>query len=186
MSALAFSPTPSPAEVLEPTPDGMRRAMGAFPSGVTVVTAVHDDEPVGFTCQSFASLSLDPPLVLFCATSEGRAWARIREAEAFCVNVLAEDQVEMCQRFGSRTGLRFAGLDWATSPYGAPSLPGAVLRVHATLETVHAAGDHDIAIGRVQGLELSTAAPLVFHRGRFGLDAPKAGFAHWGEQDFWS
>ena len=111
MSALAFSPTPPPAEVLEPTPDVMRRAMGAFPSGVTVVTAVHDDEPVGFTCQSFASLSLEPPLVLFCATREGRAWARIREAGAFCVNVLAEDQVDLCQRFGSRNGLRFEGLE---------------------------------------------------------------------------
>lgn len=182
------APHPQLAEVLEPSPDGMRRALGAFASGVTVVTSVAGDEPVGFTCQSFASLSLDPPLVLFCAGREGRAWARIREVGRYCVNVLAEEQLDVCARFGSRTGARFAGLDWDLSEFGTPSLPGALLRVHCTLENTHAAGDHDIAVGRVLGLELGgDVPPLVFHRGRFGLGAqqPVDAAALWGWGDRW-
>ena len=186
-------PTPAPphpalSESLLPSPEAMRRALGAFPSGVTVVTAVEGGEPVGFTCQSFTSLSLEPPLVLFCAGRKGQAWARIRAAGRFCVNVLAEHQLDLCGRFGSRSGARFEGLDWELSTWGAPSLPGAPLRVHCTLEETHAAGDHDIAVGRVQGLELGPdTPPLVFHRGRFGLDGRQQldAAALWGYGDRW-
>src|SRR3546814_8349050 len=79
----------------------MRRAMGIFASGVTVVTGLDDDGPVGFACQSFASVSLDPPLVLFCADHGGRSWPRIRATGRFSVNVLGEDQDELCGRFRS-------------------------------------------------------------------------------------
>lgn len=187
LTASVAAPAPC-IEVLEPSPDAMRRALGAFPSGVTVVTAVEGDEPVGFTCQSFASLSLDPPLVLFCAGREGRAWARIRRAGRLCVNVLAADQVDACGRFGSRTGARFDGLDWDLSAWGTPALPGALLRVHCSLADVHVAGDHDIAVGRVEGLELGPdVPPLVFHRGRFDHDSgqPADPAALWGWGDRW-
>lgn len=172
---------------LAPSPDAMRRALGAFPSGVTVVTSLDDDEPVGFACQSFASLSLDPPLVLFCASRSGRSWARIRDTGRWCVNVLGEHQVEMCERFGSPRGERFAGLDWERTDHHTPALPEAVLRVHCTLEDVHVAGDHDIAVGRVDGLEVGASSrPLVFHRGRFGLDAATAAAPNWwGWREHW-
>lgn len=174
-------------ELLSPEPDAMRRAMGAFASGVTVVTALDGDEPVGFACQSFASLSLEPPLVLFCAGRTGQSWQRVRAAERFCVNVLGEDQIDVCARFGSRNGARFTDLDWEVSRWGAPALPGAQLRVHCVLEDVHDGGDHDIAVGRVVGLELSGGGrPLLFHRGRFGLDSPAAVVpAQWGFGDRW-
>jgi 3-hydroxy-9,10-secoandrosta-1,3,5(10)-triene-9,17-dione monooxygenase reductase component len=183
-------PTTAPPAVtqrLDPTPDALRRALGAFASGVTVVTALDGEEPVGFTCQSFASLSLDPPLVLFCATRDGRAWQRIRRAGRFCVNVLADDQVDCCHRFGSRDGRRFDGLDWQRSEWVTPALPGTPLRVHCDLDAVHPGGDHEIAVGAVLGLELAHGTtPLLFHRGRLGLVEPlEHGGSRWDRGDRW-
>ncbi|MFG2086832.1 MULTISPECIES: flavin reductase family protein [unclassified Spirillospora] len=87
-------------------------------TGVTVLAAVDGGEPVGFACQSFSSVSLEPPLILFCADKRGRSWPRIRTAGHFRVNVLGEEQRELCERFGSSRGRKFAGLDWAVSPWG--------------------------------------------------------------------
>ncbi|MFF2732435.1 flavin reductase family protein [Streptomyces sp. NPDC058008] len=179
-----------------PTPDGMRRALGSFATGVTVVTGLDgEDEPVGFACQSFASVSLEPPLVLFCADHRGRAWPRIRASGRFCVNVLAEGQAGLCERFGSRRGAKYEGLGWDLSPWGTPSLRGVLMRAHAEVYAVHAAGDHDVVIGRVLELETETSAeqrPMLFFRGRFGVDgapaAPPAlptGRFTWGMGDLW-
>ncbi|MFE3176584.1 flavin reductase family protein [Amycolatopsis sp. NPDC059090] len=154
-----------------PTPLEMRRALSRFASGVTVVTGVDDGEAVGFTCQSFTSVSLEPPLVLFCADRDGRAWPRIRAAGRFCVNVLSEPQADLCGRFGSRRGLRFEGLNWELSRWGTPELPGVLLRVHADIETVHRAGDHDVVLGRVLALDPGTdERPMIFYRGDFGVE----------------
>ncbi|MHA4852889.1 flavin reductase family protein [Rhodococcus sp. MSC1_016] len=159
-------------QIAAPTPDEMRRNLGHFASGVTVVTGLDADGPVGFTCQSFASVSLAPPLILFCADHRGRAWPRIQESGRFTVNVLHENQTDLCMRFGSSRGEKFDGLDWEGSPWATPSLPGVLMRVHADVQSVHTAGDHDIVIGRVLGLEsLSDERPLVFFRGGFGLGA---------------
>ncbi|MBM9458335.1 flavin reductase family protein [Nocardioides sp. zg-536] len=151
----------------------MRSALGRFASGVTVITGTDDDGPVGFACQSFASVSLDPPLVLFCADHGGRSWPRIRRSGRFTVNVLAEDQDDLCHRFGRRGGLKFDGLDYSMSRWGTPSLDDVLVRVHAEVETVHVAGDHDVVIGRVVELEqLRDTRPMVFFSGRFGIDLP--------------
>ncbi|MGW5642386.1 flavin reductase family protein [Saccharopolyspora sp. NPDC003752] len=177
----------APAAVA-PTPLEMRRAMGTFASGVTVVTG-YDGEPVGFACQSFASVSLEPPLVLFCADHRGRSWPRIRDAGRFCVNVLAERQNDLCDRFGSSRGAKFEGLPWQLSRWGSPALPGVLLRVHAEVHDVHAAGDHDVVIGRVLELETpADAPPMVFFRGRFGI-APEPELVMpdaWGWGDTWA
>jgi flavin reductase (DIM6/NTAB) family NADH-FMN oxidoreductase RutF len=160
-----------------PTPERMRRALGSFATGVTVVTGLDAaGAPVGFACQSFASVSLEPPLVLFCADHRGRSWPRIRESGRFCVNVLAEDQSGLCERFGSSRGAKYAGLDWELSRWGTPVFDGVLTRVHAEVHAVHPAGDHDVVIGRV--LELETPPPvqpagerpMLFFRGRFGVD----------------
>ncbi|KRF21293.1 flavin oxidoreductase [Nocardioides sp. Soil797] len=179
-----------------PKPDEMRAAMGIFASGVTIVTGVDDEGPVGFACQSFASVSLDPPLILFCADHRGRSWPRIRETGRFCVNVLGEDQAELCSRFGSSRGARFEGLDWELSQWGAPALGGVMLRVHCAVETVHLAGDHDVVIGRVQELEYDGyERPMIFYRGAFGTefddpsrrlpDATPASLLNWGDGIRW-
>ena len=154
----------------------MRRVMGHFATGVTIVTGLDitsDDggEPVGFACQSFTSVSLDPPLVLFCAASTGRSWPRMQAAGVFSVNVLAEDQLALCKVFASGSDDKFAGLDWRPTLWG-PSLDNVLATVHCTIETVHSAGDHDVVIGRVRELVTHRdAAPLVFFRGEFGLAA---------------
>ncbi|WP_327349187.1 flavin reductase family protein [Streptomyces sp. NBC_01321] len=186
MSAESLTAPPT-GEVTAPTPQEMRRAMGAFATGVTVVTGMDRGDPVGFACQSFASVSLEPPLVLFCADHKGRAWPRIRESGRFCVNVLAEDQTDVCGRFGSSRGSKFDGLDWDLSRWDTPSLRGVLIRVHAEVDDVHVAGDHDVVIGRV--LELGTVTerrPMLFFRGRFGVeDQPVTMPDPWGWGDHW-
>lgn len=155
------TPHPSPAE--------LRRVLGHFATGVTVVTGyASSGDPVGFACQSFASVSLDPPLVLFCAARSGRSWPRLRDTGIFCVNVLRHEQTDLIERFGSPSGPRFEGLEWDASDYGAPALRGVLMRVHGTVEQVHAAGDHDVVIGRVLALEDGEPGrPMLFYRGRF-------------------
>ena len=174
-------------EAMQPTPAAMRRAMGSFATGVTVVTG-YDDGPVGFACQSFASVSLEPPLVLFCADHRGRAWPSIRRSGRFTVNVLAEEQDDLCQRFGSNRGRKYDELDWSLSSWGTPALPGVLMRVHAQVETVHVAGDHDVVLGRVLELETDPGQrrPRLFFRGRFGIDDPAAvAPSVWGWGDHW-
>lgn len=161
----------SVAETSAPTPDELRRAMSAFASGVTVVTGLDAEGPVGFACQSFASVSLDPPLLLFCADHRGRAWPRIRETGRFTVNVLGEEQQDLCARFGSSRGAKYDGLDWAVSHWDTPALPDVLLRVHAEVFDVQVAGDHDVVLGRVLEVELlEQARPMIFFRGGFGVD----------------
>jgi len=161
--------------VHEPSPERMRRALSSFASGVTVVAGLDADGPAGFACQSFASVSLTPPLVLFCADHGGRTWPRIRATGRFSVNVLAEDQTDLCGRFGSSRGRKFDELGWTTSAWGTPSLPDVLCRVHAEVASVHVEGDHDVVIGRVLALETPrTGRPLVFYRGRFGVDGDGA------------
>ena len=178
---------PLEPDVSEPTPAQMRTAMSAFATGVTVVTGLDADQPVGFACQSFASVSLEPPLVLFCADHRGRTWPRIRARGRFAVNVLGQDQTDLCQRFGSSAGRRFDELDWTLSRWETPSLLNVLLRVHAEVESVHVAGDHDVVVGRV--LELETpreSLPLLFFRGRFGVETPTTVAPNpWGYGDRW-
>jgi flavin reductase (DIM6/NTAB) family NADH-FMN oxidoreductase RutF len=167
----------------------MRRAMGMFASGVTVVAGIDDGEPVGFACQSFASVSLDPPLVLFCADHRGRAWPRIRRAGRFTVSVLRDDQAEVCARFGSSRGLKFDGLDWHESSWGTPVIEDVLLRVHCAVENVHPTGDHDVVIGRVLALDAPETEhrPMIFFRGGFGIGAadPVVAPGDWTVRDHW-
>jgi len=153
--------------------------LGHFATGVTIITGLDGGEPAGFTCQAFASVSLEPPLVLFCADHRGRSWPRIRRGGRFTVNVLDEGQADLCARFGSRTGRKFEGLPWEESSLGTPVLPGALLCVHAEISAVHQAGDHDIVVGLVREVSYSgPRRPLVFYRGQFGLDPDADALAH--------
>jgi 3-hydroxy-9,10-secoandrosta-1,3,5(10)-triene-9,17-dione monooxygenase reductase component len=160
------------------TASAMRAALGRFATGVVIITAVDDGEPVGFACQSFASVSLDPPLVLFCADRGGRSWARVRRAGRFTANVLSAEQRDLCSRFGSRDGRRYDGLAWSMSRWLTPSLPGVLARVHCEIDDVHTAGDHHVVIGAVRELETpQDAGPLVYFRGSYdvpGIPGPEA------------
>jgi len=152
-----------------PSPEHFRAVLGHFCTGVTVVTAIDDDGPVGFTAQSFTSLSLDPPLVIVCPGKGSTTWPRIEAAGAFCVNVLAEDQEELCRGFAMRGGEKFAGVGYTPAPRtGAPLLAGVLAWVDCRLEHIHDGGDHVIVVGRVLDLGLAEGRPLLFYRGGFG------------------
>ena len=149
-------------------PGDFRHVLGHFASGITVVTAIDDGEPVGFACQSFTSLSLDPPLVLFCPSKSSTTWPRIQRAGRFCVNVLAEDQQKVSQKFAVSGGDKFREIAWRPSNNGSPIIDDVLAWVDCTLENVHEAGDHYVVIGRV--LELSVDRehkPLLFFRGEY-------------------
>ena len=151
-------------------PGVMRDVLGHFASGVTVVTAQTPDGPIGFTCQSFSSLSLDPPLVAFAPARTSRTWSLLREIGRFCINVLAEGQDDVSQRF-ARTGAdKFDAISWLPSPHGAPVLEGVVAWIDAELWAEYDGGDHTIVVAHVLDLGASAERrPLLFHRGAYGL-----------------
>jgi 3-hydroxy-9,10-secoandrosta-1,3,5(10)-triene-9,17-dione monooxygenase reductase component len=153
-------------------PATMREVLGHFASGVVVVTARGSDGPLGFTCQSFASLSLDPALISFSPARSSSTWPRIREVGAFCVNVLAADQRRLSGGFARSGADKFAGVSWSPGPEGAPVLAGACAWIGCTLWREYDGGDHTIAVGRVRDLGADAArTPLLYHRGRYGLAA---------------
>ena len=150
----------------------MRDVLGHFVSGIVVITAAGPDGPLGFTCQSFSSLSLEPPLVSFAPARSSTTWPRIREVGAFCVNVLAADHQEISAGFARSGTDKFAGVAWRPGPSAAPLLEGVSAWVDCTLWGEHDGGDHTIAIGHVQDLGADPARmPLLFYRGRYGVTA---------------
>ena len=153
----------------------LREVLGHFASGVTVVTAVTDDGPIGFTCQSFSSLSLDPPLVVFAPARTSVTWPRLRDLGRFCINVLAEGQDAVSQSF-ARSGVdKFAGVDWTPSAHGSPVLDGVVAWIDTELWAEYDGGDHTLVAAKVLDLGAdSTLRPLLYHRGSYG-------FLHHGE-----
>jgi len=151
-----------------------RSVLGHFPTGVTVITAVVDGAPVGFTIGSFTSVSLDPPLVGFLPMVTSERWQVMRPAGAFCVNVLAADQAAWCWQF-AKTSIDdpFEGVTWTPAPVtGSPIIDGAIAWMDCTTEQVVEAGDHHFVMGRIQALEHAEAdhepAPLLFYRGKLG------------------
>ncbi|MEU5795844.1 flavin reductase [Streptomyces lavendulae] len=151
-----------------------RRVLGTFASGVTVITAPAAEGergPAGFACQSFSSLSLDPPLVCFMVARTSTTWPRIARAGVFCVNILGAGQAELCRAFAVRGADKFAGVPHTPAPRtGSPRLLGAAAWIDCTVHAVHPGGDHLIVTGRVDALGTTEdpPAPLLFHRGRFG------------------
>jgi 3-hydroxy-9,10-secoandrosta-1,3,5(10)-triene-9,17-dione monooxygenase reductase component len=152
-------------------PRTMRDVLGHFASGVTVVTAQGDDGgPIGFTCQSFSSLSLDPPLVVIAPARTSRTWPRLRALGRFCVNVLAEDQTALSTRFARSTADKFAGVSWRPSSQGQPVLDDVVAWIDCELWAEYDGGDHTLVVARVLDLGANPARrPLLFHRGTYGL-----------------
>ncbi|MEV7233670.1 flavin reductase family protein [Streptomyces sp. NPDC051020] len=157
-----------------------RRVLGHFASGVTVVTA-HDpddtDGPAGFACQSFASLSLDPPLVTFMVARTSTTWPRIARAGAFCVNILGADQGALCRSFAVSGADKFAGVPYEAAPAtGSPLLDSVPAWIDCRIQAVHTGGDHLIVVGRVEALGAADGSdPLLFHRGAFGRFGPLTG-----------
>jgi 3-hydroxy-9,10-secoandrosta-1,3,5(10)-triene-9,17-dione monooxygenase reductase component len=151
-------------------PHAMREVMGHFASGVTVVTAVTDDRPIGFTCQAFSSLSLDPPLVVFAPARTSRTWPLLRGIGRFCINVLAEGQDAVSQNFARSGADKFSGVSWRPSLHGSPVLDDVVAWIDGELWAEYDGGDHTLAVARVLDLGADPRRrPLLYHRGAYGL-----------------
>ena len=146
-----------------------RNVMGHFPTGVTVITATPDTGPVGMAVGSFCSVSLDPPLVAFFPDRTSSSWPKIEAAGSFCVNILGEDQEDVCRRFASKGDDKFAGLGWQPAASGAPLIDGVVAWIDCDIDSVLDAGDHFCVVGAVRDLDVADdGGPLLFFRGGYG------------------
>jgi 3-hydroxy-9,10-secoandrosta-1,3,5(10)-triene-9,17-dione monooxygenase reductase component len=146
-----------------------RQAVGAFTTGVTVVTTCDDSgERYGLTANSFASVSLDPPLVLFCVDNRAPSLQGFIKSQHFAINVLASDQEDIAKRFARRSEDKFAGLNWRVGIFGAPLLDRCIAHIECRFEHSLPSGDHAIVIGRVHRVKVYAGEPLTFHRSQFG------------------
>lgn len=163
-------------DAFEPGPENaraFRQCLGRFATGVTVVTTTGPGGPLGITANSFASVSLDPPLVLWSPAKRSARFAAFCGAQHYAIHVLAADQEPLARRF-ARAGHGFEGLDWKTGPEGVPLLEGVVARFLCRQAAVHEGGDHAIIVGRVAQAAQREGAPLVFLGGQYGGFAPFA------------
>jgi flavin reductase (DIM6/NTAB) family NADH-FMN oxidoreductase RutF len=161
---------------LDGTPDAvsMRRAMGQFATGVTVITTVTGErQPAGCTVSAFSSLSLDPPLVLVCIDQGRVMHQQLTAAPGYVVNVLRTDQRELAVRFAGRGEDRFTALRTTPGRHGIPLIDGAIAHVQCDLHSVLDGGDHAIIVGRVRALATHAGDPLLYAQGAF-LDLPPA------------
>ena len=134
------------------SPSHFREVLGHFASGLTIVTAVDDEGPVGFTCQAFMSLSLDPPLIAIAPSKASTSWPRISSSgDLLCEHVMAEDQEALCRDFaisGRERSDKFSGVGWRPGEDGVPVLDGALAWVVCRIAQSHEAGDHELVVGR--------------------------------------
>ena len=148
----------------------LRSALGRFTTGVTIATCRDlDGRPIGLTCNSFNSLSLDPPLVLWSLRAASPALAAFREASHFAINVLSEAQVGLSRRFARAVPDRFAEGQWADGIGGAPVLGGCTAVFECALQSQQEAGDHVLFIGQVERMHEAALPPLLFQAGHYRL-----------------
>ena len=161
------------AKIMPIPPDLFRRVMSHFATGVTVVTARQPSgKPWGFTVNSFTSVSLSPPLVLFCVDHAAESLAAMSQAEYFAVNFLAASQEVISRRFASRIPGRFEGVDYRESPRGSPLLAGCLGFIECRKIASHLYGDHTIIVGEVLDAEATGGDPLLFYRSAYARISP--------------
>ena len=151
-----------------------RTALGMFATGVTIVTArAPDDQLVGLTANSFNSVSLSPPLVLWSLSQAARSMTAFRRGSHYAINILAADQQALAQRFASRDGDRFADLSFTEGSSGAPLITGCVATFECFNRSRYVEGDHVIFVGEVEHCEhRAGASPLLYHGGKFYTEHP--------------
>lgn len=155
-----------------PGPDTAREyrsALGRYATGVTIITTVSDWGPVGITANSFASVSLDPPLVLWSPARASQRFEAFEQAKSFAIHVLGSEQAAICAAF-ARDGAAFDACDWAMDAGGLPEIHGCLMRLRCETHAIHEGGDHAIVVGRVtEAVTRPDGAPLLFCDGAFGL-----------------
>ncbi|MBW4029088.1 MAG: flavin reductase family protein [Acidobacteria bacterium] len=141
--------------------------LGHYASGLVVVSAITPAGPAGFTCQTFGSLSLQPPLVTFAASSAGNSWRLVRQSSAVGISVLSRDQSALARRFAVSGTDKFDGVGWDEGPDGSPLLHGAIAHIEGRFASISSHGDHDIAVVEVTFVAASSGRPLIYFRSGF-------------------
>ncbi|HDZ80534.1 MAG TPA: flavin reductase [Roseobacter sp.] len=160
-----------------PLPDAtveLRRAFGRFGTGVTVITVQTPLGPLGMTANSFSSVSLDPPLILWSPALSSKRHDAFTQAAHFAVHILGADQKDLADSFAI-SGNAFDQLNWSAGPNGAPTLTGCLATFHCETFAIHPAGDHSVILGQVQYAAFhpdENAPALLFEQGRFGEFTP--------------
>lgn len=155
-------------ESVEIDPTAFKEVMGRFTTGLTVVAGMDGGEPVGFTCQSFVSVSLEPPYVAVAPAKASTSWPRIARAGSFCVSILSHGQEDVSNGFARPGGSKFDGVEWTPAPVsGSPRITGSLAWVDCSVALVHDAGDHELILGRVNALGHGEGTPLLYYRSRF-------------------
>lgn len=163
-------------QVYRPDAAEFRAVLGQFATGVTIITAIDDGEPVGVAANSFTSVSIDPPLVLFCVGRGSSTWPRIEAARKFAVNILGEHQEELSGLFATKGADRFGQTEWHVGVGGSPVLHDTLAYLDCEFWNEYEGGDHIIVVGRVLDLGVQRdAGPLLFFRGKYGRIAPTDG-----------
>ena len=165
MSDTTFIPGPETAREF-------RNALGCFATGVTVVTTQTGDGPLGMTANSFSSLSLEPPLVLWAPAKSSSRFGHFSKAQHFAIHIMAENQHDLARHF-AQTGGGFDAFDWSTSDVGVPILKGCLARFECHLAATHDAGDHAILVGHVDKAACRSGKGLIFKQGQYGGFAEK-------------
>ncbi|MEA2384031.1 MAG: 3-hydroxy-9,10-secoandrosta,3,5(10)-triene-9,17-dione monooxygenase reductase component [Solirubrobacteraceae bacterium] len=144
----------------------LRRIMGRYATGAAIVTATHDGTPCGLAVNSLTSVSLEPPLVLFCPAKRSETWPSIERAGHFAVNILGSRQQELCRLFSRKGADRFADIGYTMSASGSPVLDDVIAYLECRIDAIHDAGDHFITVGEVLTLGVKQeTTPLVFYDG---------------------
>jgi flavin reductase (DIM6/NTAB) family NADH-FMN oxidoreductase RutF len=155
-------------------PRELRLVFGLFTTGVTVVTAINPGpEPVGVTANSVTSVSLDPPLLLWCLANKSSSLGAFSIAAPFAVHILEAQQADIALHCARSHQAKFEVDDWWRSHPTPPVIDGALARIECRVETLHPGGDHTIIVGRVIAMSSRNAQPLAFHASRFGKFSPQ-------------
>ena len=149
-------------------PQQLRRVMGLFATGVTILTTRDaDGHPFGLTANAVTSLSLEPPLLLVCIDKKSETHPHFVTSKAFVVNILGEHQQELSSRFAKSGGDKFAGVSHATNLDGVPIIDGTLAHLECRIVETHEGGDHVIHIGEVHSAEIRGGAPLLYFQGKY-------------------
>ncbi|MBR0704399.1 flavin reductase family protein [Bradyrhizobium diazoefficiens] len=150
-------------------PRDFRNALGTYATGVTIITAAAPDgKPYGLTCNSFASVSLNPPLVLWSLVVYSSSLTIFQNASHFTVNVLGASQQALASKFAKSSDDKFTGVDWTPGLGNAPVLAESVANFQCRSVNRYYGGDHVIFLGAVEAYTYNTTEPLLFARGAFG------------------
>ena len=144
-----------------------KEVVGHYATGLVVVSAATPDGPAGFTCQTFGSLSLEPALVTFAASSDGQSWSIVRQCDLVGISILSAQQESLARRFAMSGVDKFDGVPWEKGPEGSPFIEGALAHIEGTISSLSTHGDHDVAVVEVRHAVAHNGHPLIYFRGGF-------------------